>query len=103
MSLSVRERGLKPMNNPTDQAEIPEPDPTDESVEARQGEDLQHLKNATARLMELFDTVQIFVTRYNSVDIGTTVVVYGEGNFCARRGQIADWMGLQDFLNTQDA
>lgn len=58
------------MSNSTDQAEIPENDPTGEEVEAREEEDLQQLKNATARLMEFFDVVHIFASRYNSVEAG---------------------------------
>lgn len=73
------------------EAETPdEPRPQDQDA------DLSKLKNATARLMEHFDTVHIFVTRHVSDDEGTTAASWGGGNWYARRGQIGDWILKQE-------
>lgn len=53
-------------------------------------QDLAKLKNAVARLMEHFDTVQIFVTRHTAN--GTVNAHWGEGNWFARRGHVGDWI-----------
>lgn len=48
------------------------------------------LKNAAARLMEHFDTVQIFATIHESSD--TSQYIEGQGNYFARKGQIQYWL-----------
>lgn len=53
-------------------------------------EETELLDRHCAQLGEHFDTVQIFVTRYDS-EIGTRNVVFGAGNWFARYGQVVDW------------
>lgn len=64
--------------------------------------DLQRLKNAVTLLMEHFDTVHIFATRFISNEGGTVAVQDGGGNWYARRGQIGDWVLKQDASVTND-
>lgn len=71
------------------------PNRAPEEREEREEEDMAMLRNATAKLMEHFDTVHIFATRHNGVT-GTTTACYGEGNWYARRGQVGDWITKQD-------
>lgn len=54
--------------------------------------DMAVVKAAVQGLGEHFDTVQIFVTRYEPQDEGgTTNINYGAGNWFARFGQVRDW------------
>lgn len=54
------------------------------------------VKDSAAKLIEHFDTVQIFVTRHRG-DLETTQSFeYGEGNFYARLGHITEWISMQD-------
>lgn len=60
------------------------------------------LKNAAARLMEHFDTVQIFATIHESSD--TSQYIEGQGNYFARKGQIQYWLEREvniDNMNSQ--
>ncbi len=59
--------------------------------------DMRRLRNATAALMEHFDTVQIFVTREQ--EGGTIAANFGGGNWYARRGQVGVWMVRQDAID----
>ncbi len=47
-------------------------------------------------LHEHFDSVQIFVTRYNQDEKTTSSLASGSGNFCARKGQIREWIERMD-------
>ena len=49
---------------------------------------------AIAMLAEHFDTVQIFITKFDRDT--TSAGTKGSGNFYARRGQIRDWMIRED-------
>lgn len=50
-----------------------------------------------SHLFEHFDNVQIFASRVD--EKGRTVTITrGIGNFCARRGQVRDWMLAYDEL-----
>lgn len=53
-------------------------------------EEMEFLGKHCREIGEHFDTVQIFVSRYDS-DIGTVNLVYGAGNWFARYGQVVDW------------
>ena len=53
-------------------------------------QDQDNIQKHVDALMEHFDTVQIFVTRYENE--GTTHLRHGSGNVFARRGQIAEWL-----------
>jgi hypothetical protein len=44
------------------------------------------------QLAEHFDTVQIFVTRSEGDRDQTRCINRGAGNYCARAGQIAEWL-----------
>lgn len=64
-----------------------------EDLSAQAQSDLSQLKLATTQLGEHFDTVQIFVTRYEPAeDGGTTNIHYGTGNWFARFGHVRDWI-----------
>lgn len=55
--------------------------------------DEDRLKKAVSDLSEWFDTVQIFVTRYEGGDDGGTLNLgAGDGNYFARRGQVEEWL-----------
>jgi hypothetical protein len=84
------------MSADTEQLDDGEPDPGDEEG------DMRKLRNATAQLMESFDTVQIFATRHVSTDDGTVAVQYGEGNWYARRGQVGEWIVKQDARSAEE-
>lgn len=64
--------------------------------ELSENQDLTVLKNHTARLMEDFDTVQIFCTHHRGNQGGTVRAAYGGGNWYARYGQVACWLKMQD-------
>jgi hypothetical protein len=55
-------------------------------------------------LGEYFDTVQIFVTKYEG-DEGTVSLQRGKGNYYARTGQIRGWLAREeqeDLKSTDD-
>lgn len=56
--------------------------------------DLEVVKGHVARLMEHFESVQIFASRRQ--DGGTVNCQYGDGNWFARYGQIHAWAIRQD-------
>lgn len=53
--------------------------------------DLQIVAAHADRLMEHFDSVQIFVSRHLQ-DGDTRAISRGAGNYCARIGQIKEWI-----------
>lgn len=55
-------------------------------------QDLKLLEDACDKLGEYFDSVQVFATRHDSNDDGTVIVNWGSGNWCARRGQVSEWL-----------
>jgi hypothetical protein len=64
--------------------------------------DFERLDAIAADLGEHYDTVQIFVTRYNSESDKTTMrVSRGTGNWFARFGQIALWLAGQKHADMQ--
>ncbi len=48
------------------------------------------------RLLEHFDSVRIFVTRYDGNASNTCSYQTGGGNFYAQLGQIAEWLSMQE-------
>jgi hypothetical protein len=57
------------------------------------------IQKALCVLGEHFDTVQIFVTRYEGSegpDAGTTAIVRGIGNYFARLGHVKTWVRAAD-------
>lgn len=60
-------------------------------------QEMQRVKDACNVLIEHFDTVQIFVTRYApEEDCGTVNINYGAGNWFARYGQVCEWLVKQE-------
>ena len=53
---------------------------------------VEMVKKYTMLLMEHFDSVQIFCTRFNSAEQNTTKLCLGDGNFYARFGQVSEWI-----------
>jgi hypothetical protein len=56
-----------------------------------QTEELAFLEKPCAAIGEHFETVQIFVTRFDP-ELGTSNASFGSGNWFARRGRIQDWL-----------
>lgn len=60
-------------------------------------QDMKRLDEALKVLDEHFDTVQIFVTRYDGGgDHGTVHATRSHGNFYARYGQVKHWLMLEE-------
>ncbi len=67
------------------------------SEDQKSEEEMDLLKQHANQLAEHFDTVQIFVTRHAAGELdGTVNANWGAGNWCARYGQIRNWMIKQD-------
>lgn len=60
------------------------------NAQDEEDEDLKRLQQHCDQLSEHFDTVQIFVTRYDSKE-GTINAQWGSGNWFARKGQVDKW------------
>lgn len=58
--------------------------------------DMEMVRRKAQDLMEHFDTVHIFCTRHNPGDDNTSTISHGRGNYFARRGQIQDWVIVQE-------
>jgi hypothetical protein len=54
--------------------------------------DMDLLRKHAALLSEHFDSVQIFVTRFEDSDIGTVNAHFGSGNWFTRFGQVHNWL-----------
>lgn len=63
----------------------------DEELDPEHQKEVAIVDGAVAALMEHFDTVQVFVTRYTGVE-GTVNINTGSGNWFARRGQVEAWL-----------
>jgi len=58
---------------------------------------LVEVQKAVNKLSELFDTVQIFVTSHEPVELdGTATHANGTGNFYARIGHVQEWLQQKD-------
>lgn len=62
----------------------------------QRNEDRERVKRHVAELGEFFDTVQIFVSKHATGDGGTFTSGQGSGNWCARYGQITEWVKYED-------
>lgn len=59
----------------------------------RRKRDVELIDGYIDQLGEHFDTVQIFVTRHMPAELdGTITVNRGAGNWCARYGQVREWL-----------
>lgn len=63
--------------------------------------DIQRVRDAVETLMEFFDNVQIFASRFqdhsdSEADDGTISVNWGDGNWHARRHQVREWSLRED-------
>lgn len=68
-----------------------------ESEEKQADADVAIVKRHVAELGEHFDSVQIFVTRFEAgVEQHTVSVQLGSGNWFARMGHIRDWLVKED-------
>ena len=59
------------------------------------------LENQAKLLMQSFDSVQIFCTKYEGED--TANYVFGGGNFWARYGHVRGWILRQDAMNASES
>ena len=58
--------------------------------------DLELLEGLKAKLLEHFDTVQIFVTKHDGQKDDTEAIRVGGGNFYARCGQVRQWLAAME-------
>ena len=63
--------------------------------------DIELLDACIARLMERFETCQIFVSRYENA--GTEYKGMGRGNAFARRGQVSEWLCKETETDREEA
>jgi hypothetical protein len=68
----------------------------EEQKELQRKSDLEQVNKALEKLSEFFDTVQINVSRYDTVIGQTTRVDKGVGNWYARYGQLKAWVERED-------
>lgn len=69
---------------------------TEETIKIINDDLLNRIKLICKELVPHVDTVQIFITKHESSEIGTTQMSWGEGNFFARYGQISQWLINED-------
>ena len=62
------------------------------SDQAPDPKDVEVVEAALKMLRDRFDTVQIFVTRYENEEEGTTNFVKGSGDWFARKGVVTTWL-----------
>jgi hypothetical protein len=67
-----------------------------DSDDAQDERDTAVLKSHIARLMEHFDSVQIFVTRHENATGRTCGKRRGDGNWYARFGTVREWVTQQE-------
>lgn len=65
---------------------------TEEESKQQEEADMKIVQAAVSGLGEHFDTVQVFVSRFEHEDRGTMNVAYGAGNWYARYGQVVQWI-----------
>lgn len=66
--------------------------------------DMEIVKKHAEQLGEMFDSVQIFVTRHEAGEHdGTINAHYGAGNYFTRYGQIRNWVNRQDAIDADQA
>lgn len=53
---------------------------------------LRRVELAAAEIMELSDSLRIFITRHNSETGQTQHVTFGAGNYYAQEGQVREWI-----------
>lgn len=59
-------------------------------------ERIEIIRSHVARLLEHFDSVEIFVTRQDEESEATDAFNLGGGNLYARIGQIRQWLMMED-------
>ena len=75
---------------------------SDDTDDELKDHDMQFVKKAAGELMRHFDSVQIFVQRYEPGEDGNTVgVAYGAGNWYTRYGHIHAWLE-SDGVDSED-
>jgi hypothetical protein len=79
-----------------DDADRPDDGPTPDELVAI-------VRSHVARLAEHFDTCQVFVTRHASDEAGTHTFQLGGGNWCARFGQVREWVVKEEARFALDA
>lgn len=67
--------------------------------------DKRIVERAVEQLGEHFDSVQVFVTKYdpNSGDPITIELFNGSGNWLTRYGQVKDWVLRREAIATEEA
>jgi len=65
--------------------------------------DQEFVDSELSKMIERFDSVQIFVTRHSGEADNTAAYETGGGNFYARLGQISEWLAIQDQYQRQHA
>lgn len=57
--------------------------------------EIELVDKAVSALAEHFDTVHVFVTKYDGATGDTDIYDSGVGNFYARLGHLYDWLNIQ--------
>jgi len=65
--------------------------------------DKEFLESMVAKLLENFDSVQIFATSHNGATGETLNLTAGGGNYYARLGQIKNWLMKKDQDDKRDS
>lgn len=75
---------------------------TKETISKMNDEILERIKAICTELYPNLDSIQIFITKHESNEYGTTSLNWGLGNFYARYGQITQWLKTQDNFIEED-
>lgn len=72
---------------------------------SEQDQDQRIVAKAVDQLGEHFDSVQVFVTRYepDSVESSTMELFDGSGNWLTRYGQIKEWVLRREAIMAEEA
>lgn len=69
---------------------------TDETIAKVNDEILQKIKLMCEELYPNLDSIQVFATKHDGNEYGTTRFTWGLGNFYSRYGQILQWVKNED-------
>lgn len=76
---------------------------TKEEIIKNNDELSKKIKDVCKELYPNFDSIQIFATKHDGNEYGTTQISWGLGNFYARYGQIVQWIKTEDlYIKEED-
>lgn len=62
----------------------------------------QKVKDFCREMTPYVDSIQVFATKHEGDNTGTTEFSWGAGNYWARMGQIANWVSIEKAMNIED-